>query len=98
MSKGSDLKVDYDLLSTSAKQLRQIRHEFSGLEEWKRDVKALVGDPGVQKAMGDFVDNWDKNRGRLVKELEEVGKMVKATSDAFKGLDENLAKSNKGRK
>jgi len=98
MSKGSDLQVDYDLLATSAKQLRQIRDEFNGLEEWKQDVKALVGDSRVQKAMGDFVDNWDKNRKRLIKEIEEVGSMVKTTSDAFKGLDDDLANVNKGKK
>ncbi|WP_406352633.1 hypothetical protein [Streptomyces sp. NBC_00658] len=98
MSKGSDLQVDYDLLATSAKQLRQICDEFNGLEEWKKDVKALVGDSRVQKAMGDFVDNWDKNRKRLIKEIEEVGAMVKTTSDAFKGLDDDLANANKRKK
>ncbi|MEH0416875.1 hypothetical protein [Streptomyces sp. B21-083] len=98
MSKGSDLQVDYDLLSTSAKQLAQIRREFKGLEDWKQDIESLLGDSRVQAAMGDFVDNWDKNRGRLVEEIEEVGKQVKTTSDAFKGLDDQLAKANKGKK
>ena len=98
MSKGSDLQVDYDLLATSAKQLAQIRREFKGLEDWKQDIKSLLGDSGVQSAMGDFVDNWDKNRKRLVKEIEEVGQMVKTTSDAFKGLDDDLANATKGKK
>lgn len=98
MSKGSDLQVDYDLLATSAKQLAQIRREFKGLEDWKQEVKSLLGDSRVQSAMGDFVDNWDKNRKRLVKEIEGVGKMVKTTSDAFKGLDDDLANGTKGKK
>ncbi|MFI9616974.1 hypothetical protein ACIHCM_35800 [Streptomyces sp. NPDC052023] len=98
MSKGSDLQVDHDMLSWSAKQLAQLRREFQGLEEWKQDIKALLGDSRVQHAMGDFVDNWDKNRKRLVEEIEAVGKMVKTTSDAFKGLDEKLATANKGKK
>ncbi|MGP3948555.1 hypothetical protein [Streptomyces sp. 7N604] len=98
MSKGSDLQVDYELLETSAKQLRQIRTEFNGLEDWKQDIKSLLGDSRVQKAMGDFVDNWDDNRKRLVKEIEEVGKMVRATRDAFKDLDVDLAKATKGKK
>jgi archaellum component FlaC len=98
MSKGSDLQVDYDLLGTSAKQLAQIRSEFNGLEEWKQDIRSLLGDSGVQSAMGDFVDNWDNNRKRLVKEIEEVGKMVKTTSDAFKGLDDKLANTANGKK
>ena len=48
--------------------------------------------------MSAFVDNWDKNRKRLVKEIEEVGDMVKTTSDAFKGLDDDLANATKGKK
>ncbi|MFJ8086337.1 hypothetical protein ACIQ6Y_37985 [Streptomyces sp. NPDC096205] len=98
MSRKSDLQVDYDLLSTSAKQLAQIRREFQGLEQWKQDIRSLLGDSGVQSAMDEFVDNWDKNRKRLVKEIEEVGNMVKTTSDAFKGLDDDLANATKGRK
>lgn len=98
MSKESDLQVDFHLLSTSEKQLRDIRDEFNGLGEWKKDVRAVVGDPRVQKAMGDFVDNWDKNRKRLIKEIEEVGEMVETTRDAFKGLDDDLANATKGKK
>ncbi|MFJ4786750.1 hypothetical protein [Streptomyces sp. NPDC088794] len=98
MPKGSDLQVNHDLLSTSAKQLAQIRREFKGLEDWKKDVMSLLGDGGIQSAMSDFVDNWDKNRERLVKEIEEVGKMVKTTSDAFKELDDNLTNATKGKK
>jgi hypothetical protein len=30
--KGSDVQVDYDLLSTEAKQLTRIRREFKGIE------------------------------------------------------------------
>jgi|UniRef100_A0AAU3I4T9 uncharacterized protein YukE len=98
MPKGSDLEVDYDLLATSAKQLNQIRREFNGLEDWQQDIKFLLGESGIQSAMGDFVDNWDKNRKRLVKEIEEVGKMVRTTSDAFKGLDDQLANAGKAKK
>ncbi|MEU1268158.1 hypothetical protein [Streptomyces sp. NPDC005799] len=97
MSNGSDLQVDYDLLSTSAKQLAQIRREFKGLEDWKQDVRALLGNSRVQSAMGDFVDNWSHNRKRLVTEIEEVGKMVKTTSDTFRGLDDRLANATKGK-
>ncbi|MFJ6569854.1 hypothetical protein ACIQNU_20775 [Streptomyces sp. NPDC091292] len=97
MSKGSDLQVDHDLLSTSAKQLAQIRSEFRGLDNWKQDLQPLLGDRRVQGAMGDFVDNWDKNRKRLVKEIEEVGAMVRTTSHAFKGLDRQLADAIQGK-
>lgn len=98
MSNGPDLQVDYDLLSTSAKQLSQIRREFKGLEDWKQDIRAMLGNSRVQSAVGDFVDNWNDNRKRLVTEIEEVGNMVKTTSDAFKGLDAHLANATKGKK
>ncbi|MEU6255550.1 hypothetical protein [Streptomyces sp. NPDC047043] len=98
MSKGSDLQVDYDLLATSAKQLAQIRRKFKGLEDWKQEISSFLGDSRVQSAMRDFVDNWDNNRKRLVEEIEEVGKMVKTTSDAFKGLDDDLARTANGKK
>ncbi|MEU9136081.1 hypothetical protein AB0D33_08960 [Streptomyces sp. NPDC048404] len=97
MSKGSDLEVDYDLLATSGKQLDRIRREFNGLEDWKQDITSLLGERDIQRAMGDFVDNWDKNRKRLVQEIEVVGKMVRTTSDAFKGLDDQLANAGKGK-
>lgn len=90
-----DLKVDYTLLATSARQLSQIRREFNGLEEWKQDIAALLGDQRVQDAMGAFVDNWDHNRKRLVEEVETVGKMIKTTSEAFSDLDDTLAKADK---
>ncbi|MGW3287875.1 hypothetical protein ACWDR3_24920 [Streptomyces sp. NPDC001002] len=98
MSKESDLQVDYDLLSTSAKQLAQIRREFKGMEDWKHDIATLLGDSRVRSAMADFVNNWDRNRKRLVEEIEEVGKMVRTTSDAFKGLDTRLAGATEGKR
>ncbi|MFJ6081603.1 WXG100 family type VII secretion target [Streptomyces sp. NPDC092369] len=98
MPKGSDLQVDYDLLSTSAKQLAQIHREFKGLVDWKQDIRSLLGDSRVQSATADFVDNWDRNRKRLVEEIQEIGKMIKTTSDAFKSLDDDLADAGRGGK
>ncbi|MEU0462278.1 hypothetical protein [Micrococcus luteus] len=91
----SDLTVDFELLKTSAKQLGVIRHEFKELNDWKDDIMSAVGASDLKDAMRDFIDNWDDNRKRLVESLEEVGKMVEGTRDAFKSLDDELAKSSK---
>ncbi|OWA09625.1 hypothetical protein B9W68_17170 [Streptomyces sp. CS227] len=93
-----DLTVDFHLLSQSNKQLRALRDEFKGMGEWKEDIRADVGAGDLQKAMSEFIDNWDKNRERLLESLTEVGKMVKGTRDAFKNLDDELAKAGKGGK
>ncbi|WP_055418486.1 hypothetical protein [Streptomyces pactum] len=94
----SDLTVDFDLLKTSAKQLNAIRTEFKDLGEWKDDITSVVGASELRSAMTDFIDNWDDNRKRLVESLEEVGKMVEGTRDAFKSLDDELAKTGKKNK
>ncbi|MFE1045117.1 hypothetical protein ACFW5S_04395 [Streptomyces olivaceus] len=91
----SDLTVDFELLKTSAKQLGVIRREFKELNDWKDDIMSAVGASDLKDAMRDFIDNWDDNRKRLVESLEEVGKMVEGTRDAFKSLDDELAKSSK---
>lgn len=94
----SDLKVDFTLLSTSAKQLATLRREFGQLDEWKGDITSVVGASELKKAMTDFIDNWDKNRKRLLKDLETVGKMVEGTRDAFQNLDDELEKAGRNKK
>lgn len=91
----SDLTVDFELLKKSASQLSAIRTEFKNLGEWKDDITSVVGAAELRGAMTDFIDNWDKNRKRLIESLEKVGKMVEGTRDAFKSLDDELAKSEK---
>ncbi|MFI1681228.1 hypothetical protein [Streptomyces sp. NPDC020607] len=92
---GSDLVVDFQLLNKSASQLNAIEKEFKNLDEWKDDVKTAVGASDMKDAMGDFVDNWDKNRKRLLEDLEEVGKQVEGTRDAFQKLEDQLSKTGK---
>ncbi|QES43202.1 hypothetical protein DEJ49_21405 [Streptomyces venezuelae] len=92
---GSDLVVDFHLLNKSANQLSAIEKEFKNLDEWKDDVKEAVGASSIKDAMGDFVDNWDKNRKRLLGDLEEVGKQVEGTRDAFQKLEDQLSKTGK---
>ncbi|MEU0618511.1 MULTISPECIES: hypothetical protein [Streptomyces] len=91
----SDLTVDFSLLNTSAKQLKAIQKEFKELNEWKDDIQSVVGARELKEAMADFIENWDDNRKRLLDDLENVGKMVEGTRNAFKGLDDELAKTGK---
>ncbi|GHG23392.1 hypothetical protein GCM10018777_42540 [Streptomyces albogriseolus] len=91
----SDLTVDFSLLNTSAKQLKAIQKEFKELNEWKDDIESVVGARELKEAMADFIENWDDNRKRLLEDLENVGKMVEGTRNAFKGLDDELAKTGK---
>ncbi|MEZ0160102.1 hypothetical protein [Streptomyces griseorubens] len=91
----SDLTVDLALLKKSAKQLKAIHREFSDLGEWKGEIRSAVGASEIKSAMTEFIDNWDDNRKRLLESLENVGKMIEGTRDAFQGLDNELAKAGK---
>ncbi|WPP31330.1 hypothetical protein [Streptomyces sp. CL7] len=91
----SDLTVDFSLLNTSTKQLKAIQKEFKELNEWKDDIESVVGARELREAMADFIENWDDNRKRLLEDLENVGKMVEGTRNAFKSLDDELAKTGK---
>ncbi|CAL9469236.1 hypothetical protein C1708_14065 [Streptomyces sp. DH-12] len=94
----SDLTVDLALLKKSARQLKEIQKEFSDLGEWKGEITSAVGATELKSAMTDFIDNWDDNRKRLLESLENVGKMVEATRDAFQGLEDELTKAGKKKK
>ncbi|WP_282702853.1 hypothetical protein [Streptomyces sp. CC219B] len=87
----SDLTVDITLLKETEKQLRSIQGEFEGIDDWKRELRAVVGAERMVKAMSTFVDNWDRHRNELVEEIGKVGGWVSSTRKAFEKLDQDLA-------
>ncbi|QXQ24868.1 hypothetical protein C0Q96_21225 [Streptomyces albidoflavus] len=88
---GQDLTVDIELLTSSEKRLGGIKHEFESLEEWKSDVRAVLGSDRMSKAMGTFVDNWDRHRKTLIGDIEQMGGYISTTRKAFEKVDRELA-------
>ncbi|MFI1681237.1 hypothetical protein [Streptomyces sp. NPDC020607] len=90
---GSDLSVDITLLKSTEEQLHAIKREFDGIDDWKKELRAVVGEERMVKAMSTFVDNWDRHRGKLVEQIEEIGGWVESTRKTFEKADLDLAEA-----
>ncbi|MFC8129843.1 WXG100 family type VII secretion target [Streptomyces sp. NPDC057302] len=93
----SDLTVDYEFLSTCESQLGSLQTTFKDIENRRDDMDKHWGAGKIADAMGDFVDNWDDYRTKLIEGLEATGKLVAETKKSFEKLDEDLAKAGKGK-
>ncbi|MBZ4014827.1 WXG100 family type VII secretion target [Streptomyces purpurogeneiscleroticus] len=95
---GSDLTVDFEFLSNCERQLGKLRSTFKDIENRRDDMDEHWGSGDIADAMGNFVDNWDDYRTRLIEGLESTGKLVANTKKSFEDLDRDLAKRDKGKK
>ncbi|CAL9476268.1 hypothetical protein ACWDUG_00200 [Streptomyces cellulosae] len=91
MAGDSDLIVNVDLLVKSESRLKEIQRELKDLNNRKDDMHPYWGNSEISDAMGEFVDNWDDHRGKLLESVKTVGELVKATIDGFSGADAKLA-------
>ncbi|MFJ7331719.1 hypothetical protein ACIQUU_00470 [Streptomyces sp. NPDC101116] len=92
MANDSDLVVNIDLLVDSESRLKSIKKELNDLNNRKDDMHPYWGSGQIADVMGDFVDNWEKYREKMLETVENVGKLVTSTIDGFTGLDADLAK------
>ncbi|WP_221353299.1 hypothetical protein [Streptomyces beigongshangae] len=89
-----DLTVDFEFLSDSERKLDQLSRTFKDIENRRDDMRQHWGSSAIAEAMGDFVDNWDDYRTKLIEGIESVGKLVGGTKKAFEDLDDDLSKAN----
>ncbi|MFE1286923.1 hypothetical protein [Streptomyces sp. NPDC058751] len=87
-----DLTVDYDFLADSERMLGQLKRTFKDIENRRDDMRRHWGSGAIADAMGDFVDNWDDYRTKLIEGIESVGQQVAGTKKAFEELDHKLSK------
>ncbi|MGC4986452.1 hypothetical protein ACLQ18_38655 [Streptomyces sp. DT193] len=87
-----DLTVDYDFLADSERMLGQLKRTFKDIENRRDDMRQHWGSSAIADAMGDFVDNWDDYRTKLIEGIESVGQQVAGTKKAFEKLDHELSK------
>lgn len=89
----SDLKVDYELLSSTEKTLASLVGDFQNLESSTGDYNGALGSPDVQSAMGHFAGNWETHRRQIVASMQSLGKAVAAAKTNFQNTDAKLAAS-----
>ncbi|MGW8380234.1 hypothetical protein [Streptomyces sp. ODS28] len=82
-----DLKVDYELLKKSEKQLDDLRKVFQNMEGHKDDVSDIWGAVQIRDKMGSFVDNWDNYRNQLLKDIGATYDKVRKAKQRFRAAD-----------
>jgi hypothetical protein len=87
----TDLTVDYATLDDSEQSLHRIGQEFEGATDRRDVLRGAWGSGRVADAMGDFVDNWDRHRKKLLESIKSVGEMCAGTKETFQGTDKQLA-------
>ncbi|MDT9701755.1 hypothetical protein [Streptomyces sp. P17] len=92
MSGDSDLIVNIELLVESETNLKKIQKELNDIGNRKDGMRPYWGSGEISEAMGDFVDNWDDYRAKMIESLEGVGNLVTNTINGFTGADAALAK------
>ncbi|MET9758694.1 hypothetical protein ABZ016_06505 [Streptomyces sp. NPDC006372] len=92
MAGDADLIVNIDLLVESESNLGKIQKELKDIGNRKDDMRPYWGSGEISDVMGDFVDNWDDYRAKMLESLEGVGKLVTNTINGFTGADAALAK------
>ncbi|NGO12197.1 hypothetical protein G5C60_32475 [Streptomyces sp. HC44] len=87
-----DLTVDFEFLAESERKLGQLERTFKDIENRRDDMREHWGSGEIADVMGDFVDNWDDYRTKLIEGIESVGKLVAGTKKAFEDLEKQLSK------
>ncbi len=86
----TDLKVSYDKLEESNKNLKAINQELDTTGDHQKDIKGSLGSGDIAHAMDDFATNWDYHRHKLQDKVKAMGEMSETTMQKFQEVDTKL--------
>jgi hypothetical protein len=86
----TDLKVSYDTLEESSRNLKSIQRELDDTKHHQSDIQGALGSKDMTHAMHDFAGNWDYHRHKLLDKIQAMGEMTEKTREAFKDVDKKL--------
>ncbi|MBV9025322.1 MAG: hypothetical protein JO362_16365 [Streptomycetaceae bacterium] len=92
----SDLKVSYDRLEESSKNLKRIQYELEHTGDHQRDIRGILGSGDIAHAMDDFANNWDYHRHKLLDQAKAMQEATEKTVEAFGDLETKLSSDLKG--
>jgi len=84
------LIVDFTTLEDSSKTLSTLHDEFKSIKGHVNGLDDHWGYGRIKDAMHEFSGNWDYRRELLTEKIEETGKKVDTTIDAFRKADQKL--------
>jgi len=87
-----DLTLSTDLLLTTADSLGAVREEFSnGTMGGSSGLSEAVGHDGLYGRLDSFQSSWEVHRGRMVENIDVLGRTMVTVAEAFVELDKQLA-------
>ncbi len=89
----TDLKVSYDKLEESNKNLKAINQELDTTGDHQGDIKGSLGSGDIADAMDDFANNWDYHRHKLQDKVKAMGEMTEETMQKFREVDSKLGQA-----
>lgn len=90
MGEHDRLLVDFTLLESSKKNLKDIKRALKGIEDHRDDIRDIWGHDSIAGKMEEFVNNWDNYRRELLENVEDLGKQVDTSLKSFEKLDLDL--------
>lgn len=87
------VKVNLDLLATTATRLGQVADALAGARSSADADAAAVGHPDLAGALSDFSDNWRIRRETLTEAVRGAQQFVGGAHEAYCGLDRALAEA-----
>jgi len=87
----TDLKVSFERLEESTRNLKSIQRELENTGDQQDDVKDSLGSGDMAHAMHDFAHNWTYHRHKLLDKIQAMGEMAETTMATFKDVDKKLA-------
>jgi len=89
----ADLKVDYQLLDSTERNLSDLISQFQNIKAQTSDYNGAMGSGDIAGAMGSFAGNWDYHRKKLISSMQSLGQMVSETKKQFQDADNQLKAS-----
>jgi hypothetical protein len=90
---GERLKVDLDRVREVTASLEEIKREFDAAEGITDGYRGSIGSGRLADKLDEFSDNWRIHRKRLTEDLQTFTEWSRAAVDAYKGVDDELAKA-----
>ncbi|WP_432119106.1 hypothetical protein [Streptomyces sp. bgisy032] len=98
MGEHDRLIVDYTLLESSKKNLKDIKKALKDIDKHRADIHDIWGHDSIAGKMDQFVSNWDNYRRELLENVEDLGKQVETALTSFEKLDLDLKNANEKKK
>ncbi|MGP3999149.1 hypothetical protein [Streptomyces sp. 8N706] len=90
MGRHDRLVVDYTLLESSKRNLRDIIKALEGIDKRSEALRDIWGHDSIADKMDEFVTNWDSYREELAKNAEDLKNHVSGALKNFEKQDLDL--------